>query len=215
MLLNKKQKEPTMPRNRVKVYEDSYLDHPINASREKDQPCDKKILKRIEGVMDDALARHSRILVYRFDVRFPQNSDYSDANKVFTRGEADVVKYLTRKGLSPSYVAVREKSGTDGSHYHVVMTLDASKTLSPYGHLKKTEEIFERKFGLEADGSHGVVNYCDHDRQGKLTRNSYIVHRGNKEEYDEAFKRASYLAKINTKTDDGQRELFSSVRHKG
>lgn len=204
-----------MSKRRVKVYEDNYLDHPINASREMDQPCDKKILKKIEDVMDDALARHSRILLYRFDVRFPRNSDYSDANKVFTRGEADVVKYLTRKGLSPSYVAVREKSGADGSHYHGVMILDASKTLSPYGHLKKTEEIFERKFGLEADGSHGIVNYCDHDRQGKPTINSYIVHRSNKEEYDKAFKRASYLAKINTKTDDGQRELFSSERRKG
>ena len=211
---NKKRKESIMSNRRIGVYEDNYLDHPINASREKNQPCDKKILKRIEDVLDNALSKHSRILVYRFDVRCPQNGEYSDTNKLFARGEADVVKYLTRKGLDPSYLAVRERSGKEGNHYHVLMTLDASKTLSPYGHLKKTEMIFERKFGLEADGNHGVINYCDHDRKGNPVPNSYIVHRDNEEEYNNVFRRASYMAKIHSKTDDGKREMFASTRRK-
>ena len=201
-----------MSKYRTIVYPENYPEHPILGSRERNQPCDRKILDKIEAIFDDALATHTKVLVFRYDVRTSHESANKAEKELFSKGQADVVKYLTRKGLDPQYIAVRESSKDDGFHYHVVMALNASKTQNPYGHLEKAEEIFERKSGLQPTGKHGVVDFCDRDRNGNKVSNSYIVHRDNKEEYDEAFKRASYLAKVATKPNDGEREMFSSER---
>ena len=203
-----------MSKKRIEVYDDVYQKHPINASRAKNQPCDRKLLNRFEGVFDGALAGHAKVMMFRYDVRFPESYECGDANKKFAQGQADAVKYLSRKKLSPKYFAVRESSNGDRDHFHTTMFVDASKSENPYGHLKKIEKIFERKLGLEADGSHGLVNFCDKDRDGKPVKNFYIIHRGNQKEADVAFERASYLAKIHTKTDDGNREMFASVNRR-
>ena len=203
-----------MSKRRVEVYEDNYPKHPINASREQVEPCDKKILDKIEECFNDEQEKHSKMMAFRYDVRIPKSIDNIDANRLFIKGQADIVKHLTRQGVDPRYVAVREKSGNGKDHYHVMVLVNAHKTQNPHGHLTKAEEIFERKLGLEPNGKHGIVNFCDKDQDGKTARNFYIVHRGNNAEFDEAFKRASYLARCHTKTDDGRREMFASVRRK-
>ncbi len=203
-----------MSKRRIEVYEDNYLVHPINANRERNEPCDKKILDKILERFNDEQEKHSKMLFFRYDVRIPKSIDNIDTNSFFVKGQADVIKHLTRLGVDPRYVAVRERSRNGKDHFHVIMLANANKTQNSNGHLNKAEVIFERKLGLEPNGKHGIVNFCDKDQDGKTVKNSYIVHRENKEEFNEAFKRASYLAKCYSKTDDGRREMFASMKRK-
>jgi len=203
-----------MKKRRKITTESHYHGHPILTNKAKNLGCDTKILDGIERVMDHAISEKSRVMMTRYDVRIP-DSCVSDSNKIFSSSQADFMKHLRRQGLSPHYVAVREQK-KDKPHFHVALTLDHSKTKSPYKHLKKMESIVSRKVSsITGQDKHpGLVEFCDRDQEGNNQPNTHIISRNNPESYNEAFERASYLAKVNTKPEKRIRELFVSQLNK-
>ncbi len=190
-----------------------YKGFPIMTDRERGLQADTKILKHIDQQFNQAEQDKSKIFFMRYDVRFPSEITIPDTNEVFCKFQAGFMKSLSRQGLSPQYLAVREQSREKHQHYHVCLWLDGQKTQSIYNHINTAERLWRNQLNLQ-DGN-GLIDDCTTSRSGERQVNGVML-RKDDPEYNQkkadCFRRASYLAKVNTKsnTPAGNRELFSS-----
>ena len=151
----------------------------------------------------------------RYDIRFPEGYDHAD-NGIFSEFQSKFMKNLSRKGLKPQYVAVREQSKEKHQHYHVALILDGQKTQSIHNHIKTAERLWDLTLGLpEKENGYGLIDDCTTSRSGEKQVNGVMLRYDDPwrpDKKDDCFRRASYLAKTNTKgsSPKGQRELFSS-----
>ena len=195
--------------------ENTYNSHSIMTDREKGLACDKKILKELDRQFEYAENTKSKIFFMRYDIRFPQEFEQKD-NGVFREFQSKFMKNLSRKGLKPQYVAVREQSKEKHQHYHVALLLDGQKTQSIHNHIRKAEELWDSTLGLpKKENGYGLIDDCTTGRNGERQINGVMLRHDDPEKEskkDECFRRSSYLAKTNTKghAPKGQRELFSS-----
>ena len=177
--------------------------------------CDEKILHEIERQFDYAEETKNKIFFMRYDIRFPEGYNHAD-NGVFREFQSKFMKNLSRKGLKPQYVAVREQSKEKHQHYHVALILDGQKTQSIHNHIATAERLWNLTLRLpEKENGYGLIDDCTTNRNGDKQENGVMLRYDDPWRYDKkesCFKRASYLAKCTTKgnTPKGQRELFSS-----
>ena len=126
------------------------------------------------------------------------------------------MKNLSRQGLKPQYIAVREQSREKHQHYHVALLLDGQKTQSIHNHIKTAERLWDSALGLEPrENGYGLVDDCTTSRTGDKQVNGVMLRPDDpdmEEKKDDCFRRASYLAKTSTKGNPPkyQREMFSS-----
>ena len=204
-----------MKREPKETTEKTYNNYPIMTDQERGLSCDTKILQEIERQFEYADETKNKIFFMRYDIRFPEEYHHAD-NGIFREFQSKFMKNLSRKGLKPQYVAVREQSREKHQHYHVVLILDGQKTQSIYNHIQTAERLWDSTLGLpEKKNGYGLIDDCTRSRAGETQVNGVVLRyddpRRNDKKLD-CFRRASYLAKTNTKgnTPKGQRELFSS-----
>ena len=106
--------------------QENYKEYPVMVNQEQKQYCDKRILEKI----------------MRYDARFPQDDCEHADNHSFRSFHANFMKNLSRKGLKPQYVAVREQSREKHQHYHVCLWLDGNKTQSIHNHIQTAERLW-------------------------------------------------------------------------
>jgi hypothetical protein len=195
--------------------EETFHDYPIMTDQQRGLACDTKILTEIERQFDYAEETKSKIFFMRYDIRFPEEYTHAD-NGVFREFQSKFMKKLSRHGLKPQYVAVREQSREKHQHYHVALLLDGQKTQSIHNHILDAERLWDSTLGLPAkENGYGLIDDCTTSRDGEHQENGVMlryddIFRGKKK--DDCFRRASYLAKTNTKGNAPkyQREMFSS-----
>lgn len=143
--------------------------------------------------------QYKRVLYIRFDLKFPQEFNYSDSviSEFFTK----LKKRLHSKQYNQKHAHhfwVREKHNSINPHYHCVLFLDYSKT-------RKTGFTT----GNKASGVMGLVNQlwceilntdntnlvhlCEHNRTYKF------IDRSNFESKKLIFEHCAYLCKVHTK----------------
>ena len=204
-----------MKREQRETTERTYNNYSIMTDRERGLSCNTEILREIERQFDYAENSKSKVFFMRYDVRIPEGM-YIEDNKTFRDFQANFIKNLSRQGLKPQYIAVREQSKEKHQHYHVALLLDGQKTQSIHNHIQTAERLWDSTLGLPAkENGYGLIDDCTTNRNGEPQENGVMLRyddpfRGNKK--DDCFRRASYLAKTNTKGNapKGQRELFSS-----
>ena len=197
--------------------EDTYGSYPVMVNAEQEQFCDEKILKKIKEQFDYAEKTKRKIWFMRYDVRFQgeEGGGRSD-NHLFSEFQSKFIKNLTRQQLKPQYVAVREQSREKHQHYHVALWLDGQKTQSVHNHIQTAERLWNRSLELpERANGYGLVDDCTRSRAGKKQVNGVMLRKDDpnyESKKDDCFRRASYLAKVNTKADDlnGSREIMTS-----
>ena len=176
--------------------------------KHRDIGMDTQILETIDDHLKDALERHSKVLVVRFDVRFPED----ESNRSFSKFQAEFMRKDRRAGFDPSYVAVREVGEREGHpHYHEVLLVNGNNTRNIHKHIENANAAMNLTLGLEHDEPTGRVHSCT-DRKGPL-RNGIMIHRDAlfADDENDAFRQASYLAKESQKdTPNGMREVFAS-----
>ena len=195
--------------------EETYHGYPIMTDKTRGLACDAKVLNEIERQFDYAEETKSKVFFMRYDIRFPERFDHAD-NNVFREFQSKFMKNLSRQGLKPQYIAVREQSREKHQHYHVALLLDGQKTQSIHNHIQTAERLWDLTLGLpEKENGYGLIDDCTKSRSGEKQENGVMLRyddpwRGDKK--DDCFRRASYLAKTSTKgnTPKGQREMFSS-----
>ncbi len=202
-----------MPRKKQVTFESLYHDRPIMTDNAKQLGCYEPILEQIERQLADMTGSHNKVFFMRYDNRFPSDFPPVHDNQAFLQFQADFMKHLTRQGLDPHYVAVREQSKEEHQHYHGIVMLDGNKTQNIHGHISTGEAIWRRKLGLPP--GQGLIDDCTKSRDGSPQENGIMLRRDDPEyeaKIDRCFHWASYLAKENQKsnTPDGQRQLFAS-----
>ena len=140
--------------------ESTYNNHPIITDREKGLECNTKTLNEIDRQFEYAEKTKNKIFFMRYDIRFPQG--YGDAdNGVFREFQSKFMKNLSRKGLKPQYVAVREQSTEKHQHYHVALMLDGQKTQNIHNHIATAERLWDSTLGLpERENGYGLIDDC-------------------------------------------------------
>ena len=208
-----------MKRKVTETVESTYSDYSIMTDKERGLSCNTSILKEIEKQFNYAEESKSKIFFMRLDVRIPDGM-YIDNNKTFRDFQANFIKNLSRQGLKPQYIAVREQSKEKHQHYHVALLLDGQKTQSIHNHIQTAERLWDSTLGLLVkENGYGLIDDCTTKRNGEPQENGVMLRPDDPEmekKKDDCFKRASYLAKTTTKGNapKGQRELFSSRIHK-
>ena len=152
----------------------------------------------------------------RYDVRFPEGMNEHIDNKLVRDFQASFMKNLNRQKLKPQYLLVREQSQEKHQHYHGILWLEGHETQSIVRHITTAERLWSSRLGLPPrESGYGLIDDCTKNRSGKRQTNGMMLRRDDPD-YEakkaDCLRRASYLAKINTKssTPQGQRELFSS-----
>ena len=195
--------------------EKTFNGYSIMTDEERGLSCDTKILNEIERQFGYAEATKSKTLFMRYDIRFPKGYSHAD-NEIFREFQAKFMKNLSRQGLKPQYIAVREQSREKHQHYHVALLLDGQKTQSIHNHIQTAERLWDTTLGLPAkENGYGLIDDCTKSRSGAKQINGVMLRRDDPEyntKKADCFRRASYLAKTNTKGNapKGQREMFSS-----
>ena len=195
--------------------EDTYHGYPIMTDKDRGLSCDTRILDEIEKQFDYAEETKNKTFFMRYDVRIPEGM-YIEDNKTFRDFQANFTKNLSRKGLKPQYVAVREQSREKHQHYHAVLLLDGQKTQSIHNHLQTAERLWDSALGLpERENGYGLIDDCTTSRTGERQINGVMLRPDDPEmkaKKEDCFRRASYLAKTNTKGNapKWQREVFAS-----
>ena len=195
--------------------ESTYNNHTIMTNKERGLACDIKILDEIERQFQYAEATQSKIYFQRMDLRLPEGHEHTN-NDLFREFQSKFIKNRSRKGFKPQYVAVREQSREKHQHYHIALWLDGQKTQNIHDHIATAERLWDSTLGLPArENGYGLIDDCTTSRTGEKQVNGVMFRKDDPEMEDkknDCFRRASYLAKNNTKGNapKRQRELFSS-----
>jgi hypothetical protein len=170
-----------------------------------------EILNSIGNLLNFYTERHSKVLVVRFDIHYPQGYTELCRNADVSKCMAYVIKKYKRQGLDPFYMWNREIDSSPHPHYHCVIFLDAQKVRA-FTHIFETvEQAWGRTLKQSVSGCvHDCMN-GEHDCNGKIIRRDAgkdIFHARCQEVFDQL----SYTAKAYSKApdNDGIRNFATS-----
>jgi len=193
--------------------ESTWNNLPINTSDGK-YKADLKILQELKDQFEYAEKTKSKIFFMRLDYHSPADQPHVD-NKVYSEAQGVIHRYLTRKGLKPQSVTVKEQSREKHDHFHSIFLLDGQKVKSILPIAELAERTWDRKMGFNDGCNHGLVDRCTVDRNGERQANGIMLIPGSpdyEQKKAECFYWSSYLAKTNQKSNKqiGEREMFST-----
>ncbi|MDH5938684.1 inovirus Gp2 family protein [Vibrio splendidus] len=204
---------PTNPN--LSLFEDEYYKNiPVLTNY---GPLAEPYLEKIKSVFDKALEEYSRVYVLRFDLRFPSSYltfDSDHISKFIASLKAKIHADLKRKNklslCDLRFVWAKEKDSSDNPHYHVAIFLNKDvyfthgKLSAEDGNLSAMiNHAWSSALSLFYHELVGCVNFP--------SRCSYWVDRKNmffNDQYNDCFKRLSYLAKVKTKIFQGSLKNF-------
>ena len=76
-------------------------------------------IRTIVDLVNTMTERHSKVLVARFDLRYPQGYEADGTNRNFSAAMQAVCRDFSQKKYDPQYVAKREQQSSCNPHYHV------------------------------------------------------------------------------------------------
>ncbi|EKK9986400.1 inovirus Gp2 family protein [Vibrio parahaemolyticus] len=190
-------------------------------------PLDDSYLASIKRTFDYALSQYPRTLLMRFDLHYPDG--YSNANvtgKQITKFresfKAIMCAYLKRKSHNrhsdPRFIWCREIVTSAYPHYHVAVLLngDVFKGVGPYDDIKgeyisgMIAKAWASATGLSVEQASRAIYFPNNG--------TYEINRRDNTEtfynqYNQAFYRVSYLAKLESKLFGNRGRNFDSSRH--
>ena len=57
------------------TFESTFNGHSINTNKDKNLGCYEKVLNKINDTLNDMLEKHSKIMITRMDLRYPNNDN--------------------------------------------------------------------------------------------------------------------------------------------
>ncbi|WP_345874827.1 inovirus Gp2 family protein [Shewanella algae] len=177
-------------------------------------------LQIIEGTLGLSLAQFNRVCVLRFDLRFPESSQYSDPRAISRFIESFKAHLrswdLQRASEHPvgfGYVWCREQDSSINWHYHLVFLFNKD-AICGFGRMEfgisntynRILSAWASAIGIPVEQAIGLVHVCKNGVYW-LDKNSVDYER----DYEVVMERCSYLAKSATKDiNDGYRNIGAS-----
>lgn len=183
------------------TYDSTFNGHSINTNMDKNHGCYEKVLNKIETVMNSMLENHSKIMITRLDLRYPNNDNIICESKQISDFSYNLKRSLNREKNAGNHfvdaqvLTVQEQDRSNHPHFHVAVIVNGNAKNSPYSIHEKADKLWK----LATDSSlDGLVDHCNRNKNGIIVdRNSDSF----KEDYDKAFYQLSYLAKVRGKED--------------
>ncbi len=153
---------------------------------------DERIQEKLNKLFVHTLNKHNKVFLTRFDVRFPNDNVYPNANNLISNFTESLVRHFKRKKLDPNYLWVREQNDSLNPHYHFTLLLDGNKIQHPAKINKKADELWNLQLGLPQN-YRGLIDYCNR------ISNGIMVYRHDIDSFISASEWVSYLAKPGSK----------------
>ena len=164
-------------------------------------------MKKIMEMTDSMIARHSKVLQIRFDLRYPQDhipqQELSQGRKRsdFSRTIQAVVQDLNRRHLDVQYVGKEERENGIHPHAHFGLQINGNKMQCRNSILPIVEKHWGKMLNIPAEEVHErqLVFPCNQDGEGNARANGYRIDRNDvmhfQEQKEAAVRQLSYLAK--------------------
>ena len=176
-------------------------------------------MRDITEITHSMTDRHSKVLVARVDIRYPQDYVADGSNKDFSSTMQAVCREFSRKGYDPQYIAKREQKTSVNPHLHVAVLLDGNKKRSIASIHKTFEKHWANQLGipLEEVQQKALVYPCNKAPDGSPRANGRMVKRSpypceQRLQINETIKHLSYIAKIDDDdvTPSSTKKFFTS-----
>lgn len=162
------------------------------------------IMLKIQERVHHMVQRHSKTLIIRFDVRYPQHHPIPERNDHISNLIRVLKEWYSVNNIESHYVWVREQNTSDTPHYHIMFLVNGSKIQHGSGLVHSAEKLWATI--LNMPWVEGLIHYCDLD-QGRswlmLERppinSSTLDQQYFQADIQNVLARLSYLAKTYTK----------------
>lgn len=174
----------------------------VNCGRDNQYAVREDILKAIYDRLFFMIENYSRVMILRYDLRFPSMFRYENGDSSLKRFINSFIIFLKRKGVDYHYVWVKEQNNSDNVHYHCVFIVDAERFTSSFRYNEKVKELWSSAC---SDESCIAPFNLVHVANRKLFDDYFDTTILSKDEpyfedtLDDCIYWLSYLAKVNTK----------------
>lgn len=176
---------------------------PVNCGLSNQFSVREDILKAMYYRLFFMIDNYSRVMILRYDLRFPSGFRYTNGDESLQRFINSFVTFLKRKGLDYHYVWVKEQNVSDNVHYHCVFLLDAGILNSSLQFDEKAKDLWsiacsDEYYPAPLNLVHVAKRRLDdHDYFETTVLSKYEPYF--EDTLSECFYWLSYLAKVNTK----------------
>lgn len=179
--------------------DNQFHSYSINTGKNYDLGCYKKVLQKIEDTLNTMLKYHSKIMVVRFDIRFPYSISIEKYSEFVSDFDYNLKRKLKRERIIGGHrvdaktIYVEEQKTGEHPHYHFVVIVNANAKNKYYDIMQTTNELWMKTVNSYETG---LVDYCNNYKNGIIIdRNSDNFNAS----YNEVFYQLSYLAKVQSK----------------
>ena len=181
------------------TFESTFNGHSINTNKDKNLGCYEKVLNKINDTLNDMLEKHSKIMITRMDLRYPNTDNIICDSKQVSDFTYNLKRSLNREknvgnhSVDARIITVQEQDTSNHPHFHVAVIVNANAKKSPYSIHEKANNLWKLATGSSSDG---LVDYCNRQENGiVIDRNSPSFEK----DFDKGFYQTSYLAKVRGK----------------
>lgn len=185
--------------NRAITHSSHFESYTINTSLENNNYAYEKILSKIYDKLHDMLMKHTKIMIIRFDVRYPNNGSIPYSKEHIYNFAYNLKRSLNRETFSSGHFVdaqilyVEERDSSEYPHYHFAVIVNANAKKSLYSIQLKADKLW--KIALKTT-QNGLVHYCtEHPNGLVISRNSPQFH----DQFSKVFYQLSYMAKTRSK----------------
>ena len=177
--------------------------HYVTIQLKSEWDYEDNILDRLIELLNFYIDRHGKVLVVRFDVRYPQSYQAVFSNKHIKSCIAKLRQWYKRKGYDPYYMWVREMKTSLHPHYHCVLLLNGNKKQSFHDIFINSGMLWSSTI---KDSTPGLIDHCTQNQHIPGYQNGIMIVRARPDaqaQYDAVLTQLSYLAKMAGKRDYG------------
>jgi hypothetical protein len=153
---------------------------------------------RISALFSEMVYKHSKVLVMKFIIRYPQDYELeTQTNLLLSKFFHSLCKYYKNKSVEIKYLATREHLRSEHPHYHLAIFIDGNKIQSNYAIHTKANSIWQKLVNSERDGLISKVSteYNSKEMVFKYEKSSDV----NQQYFNFILENLKYLSKIYSK----------------
>lgn len=131
-------------RNPIKSFTE-YQGLPVLTPRYREPyPYYVNYLDRNRELLSRMLERHSQVLFFRMDLRFPDRILWYDEKELFFRFLDQYRKLLVNWGLDPQYIVRMEQKTGLYCHFHMAFLLNGNKASHAYYYKQEADRLWQK-----------------------------------------------------------------------